>query len=164
MSQPPRSPNAPIMDRGRSVRITIIGLTMGIVTLAATVLGPDEAEFGLASVSGTMALTTLSLAHIVAALTNRYEFQTVFRRDAWDNPTLIKAMGATAAAAVLVTEIGFLQRWFDTVPLSAGEWAVCIAGALIVLAVDEVRKAIGRARSPEYARRRAQRAAAMSKA
>jgi Ca2+-transporting ATPase len=160
MNQPPRAPNASIMNRDRSVRVTIIGLTMGIVTLAATLLGPDEAEFGVASISGTMALTTLSLAHIVAALTNRFELQTVFRRDAWDNPTLTKAMGATAVAAVLVTEVGFLQRWFDTMSLSAGEWAICIVGALLVLAVDETRKAIGRGRSPEFARLRDERAAA----
>ena len=144
MQQPPRRTDAPIMSRGRSVRVTIIGLTMAIVTLVATILGPDEAMIGVASVAGTMALTTLSLCHIVAAITNRDEFATVFRWEAWENRRLLRAIGVTVLATVLVTEIGFLQRWFTTESLNAREWAVCIVGALLVLAVDETRKAIGR--------------------
>jgi Ca2+-transporting ATPase len=91
-----------------------------------------------------MALTTLSLGTIVAALVNRDELGTVFQRAAWTNRHFIRSMGVVALLTVLVTELGFLQRWIGTESLNAEEWAICIVGALIVLAVDEIRKAIER--------------------
>ena len=144
MQRPPRTPGAPVMGLGRSVRVTIIGLTMAIVTLAALLLGPDEAQIGVVTVSSTMALTTLSLGTIVASLVNRDEFGTVFQRGAWTNRHFIRSMGVVALLTVLVTELRFLQKWIGTEPLNAEQWAICIVGAVIVLAVDEIRKAIER--------------------
>jgi Ca2+-transporting ATPase len=144
MQRPPREPGAPVMGLGRSVRVTIIGLTMAIVTLVALILGPDDAQIGVVTVSSTMALTTLSLGTIVAALVNRDELGTVFQRAAWTNRHFIRSMGVVALLTVLVTELGFLQRWIGTESLNAEEWAICIVGALVVLAVDEIRKAIER--------------------
>jgi Ca2+-transporting ATPase len=144
MDRPPRAPDASVMGLGRSVRVTIIGLVMALVTLAAMLLAPDDAQIGMVTVSSTMALTTLSLGTIVAALVNRDEFGTVFQRGAWTNRKFIRSMGVVALLTVLVTELGFLQRWIGTEGLNAEQWAICIGGALLVLFVDEIRKAIER--------------------
>jgi hypothetical protein len=38
------------------------------------------------------------------------------------------------------------NRWFGTVPLAAGDFAVCVIAALLILAVVEAEKAVRRQR------------------
>jgi Ca2+-transporting ATPase len=52
----------------------------------------------------------------------------------------------SALAIVVVTEVGFLQRLFDTVPLTGDQWLICIGAGLCIVVVSEVRKLILRRR------------------
>jgi Ca2+-transporting ATPase len=55
----------------------------------------------------------------------------------------------SAAAIILATELGFLQRILHTVPLSGDQWLICIAGGLMIAVVSEIRKLLLRRRAPE---------------
>jgi Ca2+-transporting ATPase len=147
MQRPPRPAHAPVLDRGRALRVGLLGFVMGASALVVTALAPGEAALGKASVAGTMALVTLSLGHIVAALTNRDETRSIFRTDLLQNPRMLRAVLFTAGLTVLVTELGFLQRWLLTTELDARQWGICLLAAAVVLAVDEIRKAVERVRS-----------------
>ena len=63
-----------------------------------------------------MGLTTLSLMHIAAALEAREPTGTIFSRYTIANRRFV-LLGAALLLTFLVTELGPLQRIFDTVPL-----------------------------------------------
>ena len=44
----------------------------------------------------------------------------------------------------LVTELGPLQRIFDTVSLTSSQWGICLLGPLVFLAVAEASKLVER--------------------
>ena len=60
---------------------------------------------------------------------------------------MLRSVLFTAALTVLVTELGFLQRWLLTTELDARQWGICLLAAAVVLAVDEIRKAVERFRT-----------------
>ena len=45
---------------------------------------------------------------------------------------------------LLVTELSFLQRIFDTVPLTSAQWGICLLGPIVYLAIAELVKAFDR--------------------
>ncbi|MEZ5117392.1 MAG: hypothetical protein R2737_14105 [Candidatus Nanopelagicales bacterium] len=47
----------------------------------------------------------------------------------------------------LATEVGFLQNWLETVPLTGGQWLVCFAAAAVLPVVVELDKARQRRRA-----------------
>lgn len=147
MQQQPRPPGQSIMPRDRTLRVVLVGLVMGVGSLIAVLVAPDTAALGVASTAGTMGVVALSLAHIAAALTCRFERQTLLQYEAWDNARFLRALVFVGMGIVALTEVGFLQRWFLTVPLTAGQWAVCLAVALGVIVVDEARKLVERRRA-----------------
>jgi Ca2+-transporting ATPase len=47
---------------------------------------------------------------------------------------------------VLASELGVFQRVLDTTPLSGDQWLLCIGLAVALLLIDEIIKAVLRAR------------------
>jgi Ca2+-transporting ATPase len=66
----------------------------------------------------------------------------VFSLDILDDRRFLMMSGLSLAAIVLGTELGVMQRFLDTTPLSFRQWLVCIGLGLVVLLVTEIRKAI----------------------
>ena len=75
-----------------------------------------------------MGLTTLSLMHIVAALEAREPTGTIFSRYTIANRRFVQLIGAALVLTFLVTELGPLQRIFDTVSLTSSQWGICLLG------------------------------------
>jgi hypothetical protein len=46
---------------------------------------------------------------------------------------------------VLVVQVPFLQGVFGTVGLTLNEWGICVGGAVLLLALEEVRSLVARA-------------------
>jgi magnesium-transporting ATPase (P-type) len=86
-----------------------------------------------------MAFTTVVLAQVCNAFNSRSDTTSAFVR-AFDNRLLWAAAAATVLLQVAVVHLPPLNRSFDTTPLDAGQWALCVALASSVLFVDEVRK------------------------
>ena len=61
-------------------------------------------------------------------------------RDAFSNRWLWAAVALSTALQAAVVHLPFLNLAFGTVPLSAGQWAVCVAMASGVLWFSEGRK------------------------
>ncbi|MCP5033067.1 MAG: cation-translocating P-type ATPase, partial [Actinomycetia bacterium] len=147
MQRPPRKPGTKIISQARALRVTLIGLTMAAATLTAFALGPNDFTANTATVAGTMGFVTLSLAHVAAAIANRFELTTSFGPELLSNPRLLRGLGLSIVATVLATELRFLQRWLPTVSLTAAQWGICILAATTVLVVDEGRKIIEQRRT-----------------
>jgi Ca2+-transporting ATPase len=143
MSRPPRPVGQPVLSRANWVRLCIQGAVMTIGALAAYQIG--HADNG-AVVGSTMLLTTLSLFHLSAALLSRDQQNTIFDRDAVPATAQLRRYGIALLATVAVTGLGFLQRIFDTVPLSFNQWCICSVFALSLVVVEELIKLVLRRR------------------
>ncbi len=144
MRRRPRNPSEPVLTRPRVAHLTLQGAAMGVVTLLAVVLSPGAASLGAATTAGTMALVTLSLGTIVAAVVNRVEHRSVFSIETLSNPRFNRSLIVATLATILSAELGMLQRFLDTVGLTARQWMWALLGAVVVLAVDEIRKVVER--------------------
>jgi Ca2+-transporting ATPase len=118
--------------------IIMAGLALGVVAW-----GEDRFDLVVAT---TMGLTTLSLMHIVAAMEARETTGTIFNRYTLQNRRFVYLIGVALAATLLVTELGFLQRIFDTTGLTSSQWGVCLLGPIIYVALVELMKLVDRHR------------------
>ena len=100
------------------------------------------------AVATTMGLTTLSLMHIVAALEAREPAGSIFTRYTVSNRRFVQLIGATLVLTFLVTELGPLQRIFDTVSLTSSQWGICLLGPIVFVAIAELGKMLDRRSGP----------------
>jgi P-type Ca2+ transporter type 2C len=143
MRRRPRDAGAPVVSRGLTVRLAIASVVMAALALGAVAWGEDRFDLVVAT---TMGLTTLSLMHIAAALEAREPAGTIFSRYTLQNRRFVYLIGAALAATLLVTELGFLQRIFDTTGLTSSQWGVCLLGPIIYVALIELMKLVDRHR------------------
>jgi Ca2+-transporting ATPase len=144
MQRPPRPVGAPVLSRANWVRLCVQGLVMTVGALVAYQIGESQDGVALAA---TMLLTTLSLFHLAAGLLARDQVNTIFDRAAVPGTTQLRRYGIALLAIILVTNIGFLQRIFDTVELNLSQWSICIGLALTLVLVEELIKLVIRQRS-----------------
>jgi P-type Ca2+ transporter type 2C len=146
MRHPPRRLTDRVIDAEMWVGIFWVGLVMAVVTLIALDL---RLEGGIVGDSGdivearTMAFTTLVFAQLFNALNARSDQVTAFHH-LFTNRLLWGAMALSAVLQVAVVHVPFLNDAFDTTPLDASDWLICIGLASIVLWADEAKKLVQR--------------------
>ncbi|MBN1838289.1 MAG: cation transporting ATPase C-terminal domain-containing protein, partial [Spirochaetales bacterium] len=72
--------------------------------------------------------------------------QSLFRLGLLSNPAMLWAVGGTFGLQLAVIYVPFLQGFFRTVPLDAGQLGFCALLSLTMVAALEAAKAIGRGR------------------
>jgi Ca2+-transporting ATPase len=146
MAHPPRRLTDRVIDVEMWVGIGWVGVVMAIVTLTALDL---RLEGGIVGDSGdivearTMAFTTLVLAQLFNALNARSDQVSAFHH-LFTNRLLWGALGLSAGLQVAVVHVPFLNDAFDTTPLTAADWVICVGLASIVLWADEAKKLVER--------------------
>jgi P-type Ca2+ transporter type 2C len=150
MQRSPRGAHAQILPRSRLFALAGIGLVLAVCTLG--VMQWAQGPLGDAT-ARTMGLVTFSLAGIFLSLEANDDNASVFSMDTLLNHKLLQMCLYAAIAAIVVTEIGLLQRIFDTVSLSASQWVICLVVGSAVLWVMEVGKLVRRRRAREQLRR-----------
>jgi Ca2+-transporting ATPase len=149
MDRKPRKMGERILNPSRLSKIIFYAVIMGVGTLAVLQLAPGEApKAGEATVAGTMGFTTFVLFQFFNILNVRDDRRSAFSRYTFTNKWLWISLGGVLVLQALVVGLPFFQRVFDTAPLTAYEWGVCIAVASSVLWLEEIRKAVVRARAP----------------
>jgi magnesium-transporting ATPase (P-type) len=119
---------------------------MAVVTLVALDLrlaggylggagGIDEAR--------TMAFTTLVLAQLFNCFNARSDRDSAFHR-LFTNRWLWGAIALSAVLQIAVVHVPFMNEAFDTTPLDAGDWLICVALASVVLWAVEAKKLVQR--------------------
>ena len=149
MKVPPRRLTDRVIDRSMVTTIALIGVTTavaGLVALDLELAGGMLGGSGEIETARTMAFTTVVLAQIFNAFNARSDRSSAFVR-MLDNRLLWAAAGLTVALQIAVVHLPPLNRAFDTEPLDVQQWAICAALSSSVLVVDEIRKAIVRART-----------------
>jgi Ca2+-transporting ATPase len=145
MDRKPRPLAEPVLDVPQWVRAVGLGVLMAVATLWAREAFEDWAD---ALVATTMAVTVFSLMNVALGLSARSATRTVFSRDIVSDRRQLTLYGGTIVAIVLATELGVLNRILDTVPLTGGQWLVCLLLAAGLIAIEEIIKFGMRRRAP----------------
>jgi Ca2+-transporting ATPase len=167
MDRPPRSQGGGIISPRGWLMIFGVGAIMMLGTLFVldayypggliTLISRYPNDLGLAERHArTMAFTTLVLFQMFNVFNNRSSIRTAFTR-AYRNPLLWGAVVLSVLLQVAVVYLPPLQRAFQTIALSAGDWLLALAIASTILIVVEIAKlavrmqerATGRERAPK---------------
>ncbi len=146
MQRPPRRFTDRVIDRRMWIGIAWVGMVMAAVTLAALDL---RLPGGLLGGSGTiveartMAVTTLVFAQLFNAFNARSDRVSAFHH-LFTNRLLWAAITLSIVFQIAVVHVSFLNSAFDTTPLAARDWMICIGLASIVLWADEAKKLVER--------------------
>jgi Ca2+-transporting ATPase len=180
MQRPPRPKDAPLLDRRLLLRAYLRlggvqaicamaaylavwafhGVDLGGLRAAATaiighVADPTVAALQRQATSAALASIVLcQMGNLFACRSERLSVFTVRGR----NPLLKYGLAVEAVLLLAVLYLPPLQRVFATAPLPALLWPVLLLGPVLLLAVDESAKWVGRRRLA----RRAMRAAAVA--
>src|SRR5829696_2709398 len=137
MERAPRKPKQPLLSRADTRWFVIAGLVMAAATLGV-VAGADDAEGD--ALARTMGMTTFAIANLAFSLTARDELRSVFSLHTFGDRTFLTTTLMSAGSIILASELGFLQRVLDTVPLTGTQWLICIGAGLTVIAASELWK------------------------
>lgn len=153
MSRPPRHPDAPVIDKEMGANIIWMGLLMMILSLAVgyffwreagSPLGGGAAhgdgEAPTAMVWQTMLFTTMVFTQLFLAFALRSTADFVWRKGLFSNPPLIWALAVTGVLQVAVVYVPFLQDFFRTTSLSAGQFALCLLAGFSLYIIVELSK------------------------
>jgi Ca2+-transporting ATPase len=121
MKQPPRSPAEPVINRDMALGIGIVGLVDAIAILAVFWLALQRYP-GHLEAAQTMAFVTLCISELIRAFTARSEYHSIFSIGVFSNRWMVWAVGVSLLLVLMVVYLPFLAPFFDTVPLSAGDW------------------------------------------
>ncbi|RIK39623.1 MAG: ATPase, partial [Chloroflexi bacterium] len=140
MRQPPRSPSESILGRGMGWQIGFSGALLGLLSLG---VGYWEWRAGNPHWQ-TMVFTTLTFGQMAAVLSLRSESESFLRLGIRRNPSLLGAVALTVVLQLAVTYVPFLQKLFETRPLTLGELLLCVGVGIIMLVGVEVEKLLFR--------------------
>ncbi|MBC7618562.1 MAG: cation-translocating P-type ATPase [Candidatus Saccharibacteria bacterium] len=154
MSSKPRKRSARIIDGRMWLNVVEAGVVMAVLTLLTLdlfmpggLVEPVEAWLGPGphslEAARTAAFTVLVLTQLFNCFNARSATESAFR-GAFSNRWLWAAVALSAALQAAVVHLPFLNLAFGTVPLSAGQWFVCVAMASGVLWFVEGRKLLRR--------------------
>jgi Ca2+-transporting ATPase len=146
MQRPPRPPTESLFAQGLGAHAFVVGLIM-----AALTLGVQAWYLHVGSPAWQTALfTTLCFCQLAHVLAIRSERTSLVALGIGSNRPLLGAVALTVALQLAVVYVPAFNALFKTVPLRPQELAVCMAAALVILAIVETEK---------WVRRRADRAA-----
>jgi P-type Ca2+ transporter type 2C len=140
LKQPPRAPNASILDRILLRRMFILAPLMALGTLGLFAYSLNNGGEARAM---TIAFTTLAAFQWFHGLNARTSRVSIFSVGLFSNPWLWFGIGLAAVLQVLAVHTVFGQSVFKTVPLSLADWAAVLAVSSSILLVDEILKALG---------------------
>jgi len=136
MERRPVDPKASMFADGRGFDIIIQGIMIGVISLAAFLLGLKTSDYATAR---TYTFAVLSISQLVHAFNVR-SGQSLLSIGFFSNPSLVGAFVICLIMQVSVICVPALSGVFKTVPLLAEQWKVVAALALVPLAAVEAGK------------------------
>jgi P-type Ca2+ transporter type 2C len=146
MERRPRPREESITTTGLKLTAGLVGLYMAVVLDALIHLGKSSTAVG-----SSIGLTAFALMILVAAYESRSVTLSVLRSETFDNRALNLTALAEFALAVLATQTDAFNRLLGTVSLSAGQFGLALAAAVLLLVLWEAVKLLAR-RSKEDSR------------
>lgn len=141
------APKKYIIDGPMLRRMLLMGSVMMFGTL---VLFQSHFEADLAK-AWTISLTTLAVFQWFNAWNCRSDRKSIVKMDFFSNKWLLGATALVVALQLLAVYAPLFQSVLRTVPLSLSDWLVIIPVAATIVVVEELRKALYRARASRKA-------------
>ncbi len=137
--QPPRDPDAGVLNRLLMERLVIVGvwLAAGVLFMFQRTAGPD---MGNLEVARTAALTTLVLFQKVHVFNCRSEHVSIFRKRFLANPLLVVGVLTSLGIHVGAMYVPVTQDLLRLTPLDGETWLTAIGVALTAIVVNELHK------------------------
>jgi Ca2+-transporting ATPase len=142
MQRRPRPSTESIMSTGVKLTAGLVGLYMAIVLDLLIYFG--DQHWDSLAVASSIGLTAFGLMLVVAAYESRGISSTVLTSAAFDNRQMNWTALAELALAVMVTQMDLFNRLLGTVPLTAGQFGLALAAAVLLLALWELGKLVAR--------------------
>jgi Ca2+-transporting ATPase len=143
MRRRPRPVDEPILARGSSVWIAIVGGVHAVATLG--VIAIAEHAYGTAT-ARTMGLVTFGLLNLLYSFTSRHEDRSVFSLDTFADRAFLVASAASFAAIVIGAQTRLFERIIETTSLHFDQWLLCLGAAATIVIASEIRKLLLRRR------------------
>jgi len=140
----PRPRDESIMTTGVQLTSGLVGLYMAICLDALIYFGTQQHGIALASGVG---LSAFALMLVVAAYESRSLTQSALMSETLDNPRMNWTAVVEIALAVMVTQLDLFNRLLDTAPLTAGQFLLALASAVLLFALWEIGKLVARRRA-----------------
>lgn len=149
MLKKPRDPKESFFAEGAAFRAILGGILIGALTILAFRIGLMEYGYTLSSkdipqypltYARTMAFVVLAASQLFYSLTMRNSTQSVFQIGLFSNKFLIGSIIVGIFLQLIVISVPFLADAFKLHNLSARDWIIVIALALIPFAVNEIIK------------------------
>ncbi|TAK66840.1 MAG: HAD family hydrolase [Betaproteobacteria bacterium] len=121
MTHPPRSPTEPVINKDMAIGIGVVGMVDAIAILAVFYLALQRYPDQLVAAQ-TIAFVTLCSSELIRAFTARSEYHSIFSIGVFSNRWMVWAVGVSFLLVLMVVYVPFLAPFFDTVPLTAGDW------------------------------------------
>jgi Ca2+-transporting ATPase len=137
MDQPPRRPEARIINREILQNIVFVALFMAAGTLWMFDLANRNGELVRAQ---TFAFTTLAMFQVFNALNCRSRDKSVFQLGFFRNRYLIGAIVISILLQLAAEHVPFMQTALGTMPLSWQDWGLIMLVSGSIFVADELRK------------------------
>ena len=142
MDRAPRDRNERILSGRRLVRIcwtaaVMVALTMWVFLSHDPTTKPSQVAGDSAY---TLAFTLFVFLQMANALCVRAGDLSLFNRYTLTNRTLLVSVAAIVASQVVIVQVPFFEKIFETVPLTLAEWRTALLVPLVFIGVEEVRK------------------------
>ena len=136
MQRPPYSPKEGVFSRGMGRHVAWVGALIGAIGLGvgAWYFHIDQPTWR------TMVFTTLALSQVWQALATRSLRDSLATVGLFSNPLLLTMAVLVFGLQMAVVYLDFLQKFFQTEPLSTADLAICLALSSIVFFAIELEK------------------------
>lgn len=140
MQRPPRNPGESIFAQGVGFTSLWVGVLMAAVTLVtqAYYIGQEDSHWQ------TMVFTVLCFSQMGHALVSRSEDEYIFRLGVFSNRPLVGAISLTFILQIAIIYTPFLNKIFNTAPLTWKELGICLLISTITFHAVELEKFIKR--------------------
>jgi calcium-translocating P-type ATPase len=155
MNKPPRGPRESLFSAAVMRRILFLGgiQAAGVTAVffwhihsAGLPFSAFTADNPVYREALTMTQAGIVISQIFVGLTLRSDRLSIVTLGLRSSGRMLAAQGLSLAAILAITYLPPLQRLFHTAPLSVADWALLVICGALLLAADEIRKAVLRSR------------------
>jgi len=139
MDQPPRRPEARIINKEILQNIIFVAIFMAAGTLCMFSRANRNDNLIYAQ---TLAFTTLAMFQVFNSLNCRSRDKSVFQLGLFKNPYLIGAILVSILLQIFAEHVPFMQAALGTVPLSLADWGLIVLVSSSIFIADELRKLV----------------------
>jgi Ca2+-transporting ATPase len=140
----PRPSKQSIITTGVQLTSGLVGLYMAVVLDLVIYFGVHH--YHSAALGSSIGLSAFGLMLIVAAYQSRSVSRSILTSEAFDNSQMNWTALAEIALAVAITQMDLFNRLLNTQPLTAPQFGLAVASAVLLLALWEVGKLVARRR------------------